>query len=439
MPRKNGAPPRSCFPLTIRIDRIGADGDGIAIQPDHTTLYLPFTLPGETVSVAGLRKRGEGWTGDAEILAPSPDRITPPCPHFGTCGGCSLQHWRIDAYLSWKRDALQSALRRAGYADAPVAPAIVTPPSARRRIDLAIRRGAGITLGLHAARSDAVLDITTCAVLHPTLLALLAPLRNLLRGLGALRRQGDAILNLLDTGPDLLLRLDAPLTTVDRTRLAAFAATHGLRRISIAIGKGAPETGCLMGPPSITFAGVTVTPPPGAFLQASAIGEAAVAQAVLAGLPDKLPGRARIAELYAGCGTLTFHLVNHARISALEGDADAVNSLRAAANASGLAGRITAETRDLARRPLAASELKAFDVIVLDPPHAGAATQITEIAAAGVRRVIYVSCNPAALARDAERLAQSGYQVLTATPIDQFLWSARLESVVVFDRPRRSG
>ena len=284
-----------------------------------------------------------------------------------------------------------------------------------------------------------MLDIATCAVLHPALLALLPPLRNLLRGLGALRRQGDAVLNLLDTGPDLLLRLDAPLTTVDRTRLAAFAGTHGLLRISVAVGKDSPETGCLLGPPSIAFAGIKVTPPPGAFLQASAIGEAAIVQAVLAGLPDKLTGRARIAELYAGCGTLTFHLANHARVAAFEGDAAAVAALRAAANASGLAGRIAAETRDLVRRPLAAGELKAFDAVVLDPPHAGAATQIAEIAAAGVRRVLDVSCNPAALARDAERLGQAGYKVLAATPIDQFLWSARLESVVVFDRPRRSG
>jgi len=251
-----------------------------------------------------------------------------------------------------------------------------------------------------------------------------------LRGLSALRREGAAVANLLDTGPDLLLRTDADATAADRTRLAEFAAAHRLARVSIARGAGTPETACLFRTPTATFAGIRVPPPPGAFLQASREGEQAIVGAVLAALPVK----GRIAELYAGCGTLTFPMARCARVAAFEGDAATAAALQSATNTAGRAGRIEVQQRDLARRPVSARELSAFAAVVLDPPHAGAAAQVAEIAASGVRRVIYVSCNPATLARDARVLRQGGYRMTSAIPVDQFLWSSRLESVTVFTR-----
>jgi 23S rRNA (uracil1939-C5)-methyltransferase len=252
--------------------------------------------------------------------------------------------------------------------------------------------------------------------------------------LTALRREAAIICNRLDTGPDVLLRTDAEPNASDRSRLAAFAEAHGVRRITWARGDGMPETAVLTEAPRIRFAGTDVTPPPGAFLQATADGERAIVAAILAGFPDKLPHRARVADLYAGCGALTFALAARARVAAYEGDAAALGALRAAVNGGGLAGRIEPHHRDLARQPLSAKELSAFAAVVLDPPYAGAAPQIAQIAASDVARVIYVSCDPAALARDAAVLRGAGYALLAATPIDQFLWSARLESVCVFAR-----
>jgi 23S rRNA (uracil1939-C5)-methyltransferase len=262
------------------------------------------------------------------------------------------------------------------------------------------------------------------------LFTLIAPFRELLRDVAGLRREGSLIINMLDAGPDVLLRLDADVSAADRSRLTAFARVHHVPRISVARSMREPETVCLLRQPTISFAGVPVTPPPGAFLQASAEGEAAIVAAVLSGLPAK----GRIAELYAGCGTLTFPLARHTRIGAFEGDAASAAALRSAANAAGLAGRVEVSQRDLVRQRLSADELSAFETVVLDPPHAGAVRQIAEIAPSSVRRVIYVSCNPATLERDAGLLRVAGFQILTALPVDQFLWSARLESVVVFAR-----
>ena len=345
----------------VTVEGIGADGDGYSTLPDGSRIFIKGTLPGERVRVRD---------GETELLSASPDRVAPPCPHFGACGGCALQHWRDEAYIGWKSELLEAALRRAGFDDVPMAPAARTPPRSRRRMDLAIRRyGATLTLGLHAARGTAVVDLQACHVLHPTLLALIAPLRQTLRSLSALRREGSAVVNLLDTGADLLLRTDADATAADRTRLTDFARTHGLPRISVARGRGVPETACLLRPPVVAFAGVPVSPPPGAFLQASREGEQAITAAVLAALPAK----GRIAELYAGCGTLTFQIAKRDRVAAFDGDAAAVAALRSAANANGLAGRIDAEQRDLDRQPLATRDLSKIAAVVLDPPHAGAA------------------------------------------------------------------
>ncbi len=414
----------------VTIGRIGADGDGIAILADGTPFYLPETLPGERVRARPLARRGEGWAGAADaVLAPSAERIVAPCPHFGACGGCTLQHWRDDAYAGWKRGLLVAALARAGFPDVPVAALVRTLPGTRRRADLAIRRlPSGISLGLHARGAADVVDLAVCPVLHPSLAALLGPLRAALGGLRALRAQGSAVLNLLDTGPDLLLRTDAEPGVADRAALACVGATYGLPRIAWAPARGPAEVVAQHGPATIALSGVVVAPPPGAFLQASREGEAAIVAGVLAGLPQD--GRTPVIDLYAGIGTLSLAIATRRRVVAFEGDAAAIAALRRAG------GWVTATQRDLARRPLLPAELAGAAAVVLDPPFAGAAAQMPAIAASGVACVVYVSCNPATLARDARVLREAGFAAAAATPIDQFLWSARLESVVVFVRSR---
>jgi 23S rRNA (uracil1939-C5)-methyltransferase len=283
-------------------------------------------------------------------------------------------------------------------------------------------------LGLHWLRSAEVIDLVECHVLHPTLVALIAPLRTLLSRVRAFRREASVIANLLDSGADVLIRTDAALDVTDRLALTEFARAHGLPRIAWAQGNDEPEPVAVLRPPTTMLSGISINPPPGAFLQASASGEAAI----IAAVRNALPARGRIAELFAGCGSITLALASHARIAAWEGDAASVGALREAANHAGLSGRVTATQRDLARQPLQGKELAGFAALVLDPPFAGAAAQVAHIAAAKLPVVIYVSCNPATLSRDAKLLRQAGYRLVSALPIDQFLWSARLESVAVF-------
>ena len=404
-------------------------------------MYVPYVLPGEMAGVAPRQKRGNGWAcADTRLIEESAERVEPPCALFGRCGGCVLQHWSSGPYLRWKEGLLRSALEQAGFADPEVRPILAVAPRTRRRVDLGVRRnGTDVIVGLHR-RASGLVDLrdATCEVMRPELAALIEPVRTMLRTLSALRRDGSVLITWLDDGADLVLRTDGTLSLADRVRLASFAREAGLLRLCWAKGGEAAEQVCRLGEPVVRFGGGSVVPPPGGFLQASAEGEALIVQAVLAGLPKQMRADAVVAELYAGCGTLTFSLAHAARVQAWEGNAEAVAALREGVWRSGLSGRIEAVQRDLARQPIDPATLRRFSAVVLDPPFAGAMSQVGAIAQARVKRVIYVSCNPAALKRDARVLHDAGYRVIGATPIDQFVWSARLEAVVVFEHDDRA-
>lgn len=421
--------------MELEVTALGAAGDGIAALPDGTTCFIPRALPGDRVRVAlGGRRRDGVPARLLEVLAAGTDRIAPACPHFDEgCGGCAVQHLAAPAQSQWKRDRLRAALARGGYPDAAVAATVTTPPGRRRRADFAIRRGpGGVALGFHKAGAAEVLDLQTCTVLDPRLVALIPLLRDMLRRMPALRRDGSAFVNLLDTGPDLVLRTDGPISSAERVALAAFAQQAGIPRIAWALKDGPVEIAAQSGPATIALSGAVLAPAPGAFLQASPEGEAAIIGAVLAALPGKLAGRGRIADLHAGLGTLSIPLAGRGRVTAFESDGAAVTALAAAAGRAGVP--LAAVRRDLDRQPLTAAEFAGFAAVVLDPPFGGAQQQVPLLARSAVPVVVYVSCNPAALSRDAKAFAEAGWTLAAATPIDQFVHSAQLEAVVAFTR-----
>jgi 23S rRNA (uracil1939-C5)-methyltransferase len=424
--------------MQIAIEAMGAAGDGIGRDEGGRPLFVPFALPGETVLAEPGAARGEGrFAALRSVETPSPDRVTPPCQHFGTCGGCVVQHWAAEPVAAWKGARVAEALARAGFPGIAVAPAAAGPPASRRRADFGVRRGAGgVVLGFHARGSAEPFDMAACFVIDPRLLALVEPLRAVLTRLSALKRVGSVMANLLDTGPDLLLRTDGTLSTRDRALLAEFGIAQAIPRIAWAAegDRGeAVEMAAQFGSVFLTLSGAEIVPPPGAFLQATPQGEAAIRAAVLEGLPKRLLGKPRIVELHAGLGTLSFALAMRGRVEAFESSAAAVAALHTAAGRAG--ARIKATRRDLVRQPLLPAELNGAAAVVLDPPFAGAVEQVAVLARSSVPRVIYVSCNPAALARDAAAFARApGWRVESAVAVDQFLWSSQVEAVVTFAR-----
>ena len=418
------------------VERLGVHGDGVATV-DGQALYIPFAAPGDRLRVQPGAPRGDGREARIlDILAPGPDRVVPPCPHFGTCGGCAFQHLASPCVADHKRDLLRRALAQRGL-EIEVAETISIPPGTRRRVSLAFRRGRTPVLGFNRRASHEVFDLAACPVLHPDLTALIAPLRGALAPLAALGRQADLRLTRTDSGIDLLLvpeRPRAPDLDI-RMTLADLAEAHDLARVSWQAdprrGGAAIEPVAARRAPRVTFGDAAVRIPADAFLQPSVEGERALAGLTVAAVAAAAHPVRRIADLYAGCGSLSFPLAGLAPVHAVEGDATMLAALTQARGTRPM----TTETRDLARRPLSATELSRFDAVVFDPPRAGAHAQAAQIAASRVPTVVAVSCNPATLGRDLRLLVDGGYHIERAVPVDQFPWSAHVEAVVVLRRP----
>ncbi|MBS0546997.1 MAG: class I SAM-dependent RNA methyltransferase [Proteobacteria bacterium] len=415
--------------VTLNIVEVGARGDGVADE-GRRRYFVPFSLPGEIVEAEPGEKRGEGIVADlVEVVAPSRHRETPPCAHFTICGGCSLQHWRLDVYTAWKVALIERALTQRGVPMPAFEKPLAGTPGERRRVDYVLRRqGKRVLAGFHERGSAKVVDVGNCVIARPTLVALLPPLRTALADILPDGASADAVANETDSGIDLLIRPHKRLElTVDRRQaLVELAETTGLARLSWG-GRGTAEPIVTRREPMLLLGEATVAVPPASFLQATKRAE----QTMRAGVKAWLGDAARLADLFAGVGALTLGWPG--KLALYEGDAAAVAAADAAARKRG-DNKVVAERRDLFRNPLLAAELNAFDAVVLDPPRAGAVAQVAELAQSRVKKIVYASCDPGSFARDARVLHDGGYRLEKLMPIDQFLWSSHVELIALFTR-----
>jgi len=332
--------------VRLTVDRLGHLGDGIGQGPDGP-VYVAQMLPGEVVEGT---LQGDRLT-EARIVTPSPDRIRPPCAHARTCGGCLMQH-ASDAFVAgWKEGIVRGALTGQGL-EAPFRPMHISPPRSRRRATLAARRTkGGVLLGFHARASDVLVAVPHCQLLHPDLIAAFPALEALVLTGGS--RKGELALSVTRSlgGPDVTVTGGKPLDAALMLGLARVAEAQGLARLT-----WDAEVVALRTAPMQRFGRALVAPPPGAFLQATAEGEAAL----LAAVDEATAGARRIADLFAGTGTFALPLAERAEVHAVEAEAAMLAALdRGWRQAEGLK-RVTTEARDLFRRPMEADELRGF-------------------------------------------------------------------------------
>lgn len=406
------------------VERLGRRGDGVA-HGDAGRALAALTLPGEAIE-------GEAQ-GDRipapRILTPSPDRVRPICAHYRACGGCSLMHASDGFTTAWKRQVVETALAARGL-PAPVEGVHVSPPMSRRRAVLSGRRTKkGALVGFHARASDVIVDLAECHVMRPQITAALPLLRRIT--VAGASRSGELSMTVIHgpAGLDLTVAGGKPMDPALFQVLAALAEEGGLARLTWQDQAGEGQS-ITRRPPALPMGRAQVVPPPGAFLQATAEGEAAL----LAAVRDVTAGAARIVDLFSGCGTFSLPLAETATVHAVEGLAAPLFALDAGWRAAPGLNRITTENRDLARRPLLADELNRFDAIVIDPPRAGAEAQAREIARSTVRRIAFVSCDPVNFSRDAQLLADGGFVLKRLRVVDQFRWSPHVETVAEFVR-----
>ncbi len=407
-----------------RVDHVGAQGDGV-VRTDDGPVYIPRTLPGEKIRADIVDGRGELL----DVLEPSPDRIEPACPHFGTCGGCALQHQSEESYRAWKQDQVVRALKSKGI-DAPVNETLPCAPKTRRRATFAaMRTRKTVRFGFFERATHTIVDIASCPILVPELEAAIPALRELV-GPG-LTRKGKASVSVTATSSGLDVTVTGGKADPDlglRQTLADGAAKADIARLTWDGDIIAERRS-----PVLDLAGIEVALPPGAFLQATKAGE----ETMVAMVTDALKTSGSVIDLFAGCGTFSLALASIHKVHAVEGAKAQCAALERAVRRQGPGAGLKplqVERRDLARRPVRHDELTGFDAAVIDPPRAGAAAQCEALAASTIPLIASVSCNPATFARDARTLIDGGYRLESVTPLDQFLWSPHIELVGIFRR-----
>ncbi len=408
--------------MIITVDRLGQHGDGICMT-DTGPIYAAGLLPGE---VAEGDLDGDTLI-NIRIVTPSPARVKPPCAHARACGGCLMQHAADGLVAGWKEDIVRGALAGQGLS-APFHPMITSAARSRRRATITGRKTkTGVLMGFHSRGTDTLIPVPGCQLLHPDLIAGFPGLEAIVK-LGSTRStEIQMTVTRSQSGHDISVTGGKALDGEMRMQLARLVETHSFARLT-----WSGETIALRANPQQRFGRAIVTPPPGAFLQATVDGEAALLAAV-----TKAVGHARrIADLFAGSGTFALPLAERAEVHAVESEAPMMAALEKGARGIEGLKRVTTEARDLFRRPLEPDELKSFDAVVIDPPRAGAEAQTKTLAAARVPVIAAVSCNPVTFARDALILINAGYVLDWVQVIDQFRWSSHVELAARFFMPK---
>jgi len=431
----------------LHIESLDMEARGVA-RRDGKVVFVEGALPGERVEAEILRRKPSYETARVgRVLRPSSQRVAPRCAHFGVCGGCAMQHLEPAAQVAVKQRALEDSFRHIG----GLSPARILPPlhgpswgyryRARLSVRLVPKKG-GVLVGFHERKSSYVADMRECHVLPAPVAALLMPLRALISELSAPDRMPQIEVSVGDAATVLVLRHLLPLTGDDLARLRAFGERHGVRWWLQPKG---PDTVHPLDPAdehALAYAlpefGLRMPYRPTDFTQVNhAINRALVGRAL--SLLDPQPGE-RIADLFCGLGNFTLPLATRAaEVVGVEGSSALTERAAQAAEAHGLSGRTSFATLNLFEVDAGwLRGLGRFDRMLIDPPREGAQAVAQALSALDLqerpRRIVYVSCNPATLARDAAILAhEGGYALKAAGVVNMFPHTGHVESIAVFE------
>ena len=426
------------------IESLDHEGRGVA-HVEGKAIFIEGALPGERVSYTSFRRKPafENARADA-ILKMSSQRVTPACPNFGICGGCSMQHLEVGAQAAAKQRVLEDAFWHiARLRPESILPPIIGPSwGYRRRARLTVRKvvkKGGVLVGFHEKRSSYVADMTSCAVLPAPISALLPKLRELVGALSIAERLPQIEVAAGDMPTVLVLRILEPLTVDDETKLRMFADANG---VTLYLQPGGPDTATPFHPPEalrpryhLPDFDVTLQFRPTDFTQVNHdVNRVLVRRAM--SLLDIRPGE-QVADMFCGLGNFTLPLARlGARVVGVEGSAPLVARAKENAIFNGLDSRIEYHVANLFE--VTADQLTGwgrFDKMLIDPPREGAIELVKALDGDAPARIVYVSCNPATLARDTAVLVnEKGYRLVAAGIANMFPHTSHVESIALFER-----
>ena len=429
---------------TLFIESLDQEGRGVA-RCDGKAVFVEGALPGETVTASVYRKKPSYEVATlGELLQPSAMRVEPRCPHFGNCGGCSLQHLDARAQVAVKQRVLEDSLWHIGRVrPEQMLPAIYGPAwGYRHRARFAVRhvpKKGGALVGFHEKKSSYVADMDSCEVLPPRISVLIRPLRNLVDTLSIRSRLPQIEVALGEEADVLVLRVLEPLQPPDVQALREFADRHGVRLYLQPGGPGSAGPMSDADGTDLYYAlpefDLRIYFSPTDFTQVNHAVNGVLVRRALA-LLDPQPGE-RVADCFCGVGNFTLAIARRgAAVVGVEGSAELVRRATRNAEANGLSASASFIERDLYRAgsdPLAG--LGRFDRMLIDPPRDGAVELVKSLPEEGLQRLVYVSCSPGTLARDAAVLTQTkGYRLSAAGVVNMFPHTSHVESIAVFDK-----
>lgn len=427
----------------VTVTSLSHDGRGVA-RLEGKAVFIDGALPGERVRFRYRQRHKRYDHGELiEILEPSPHRTTPPCPHFGTCGGCDLQHLRPESQIQAKQQVLAEQLEHLGKVEPESWLTPITGPvlGYRRRARLGVRfvPGKGVVIGFRQRHKSFLANLDTCLVLEPNIAALLPELHELIGQLSCRDRLPQVEVAVGDEAAALVFRHLRPLTPQDKALLLAFGQRHGIR---IYQQPDRPGSIAALWPADAqplyyrlpTF-DVKIYFEPSDFIQINnPVNQAMVAQALQLLAPQ---AHEKVLDLFSGLGNFTLPLARQAKqVLGVEGEAPLVERARRNArlnnigNAEFIAANLYQEN--------AAQAWAGFkaDKLLLDPPRGGAMETIKSLSEPLPSKIVYVSCYPATLARDSEYLVHAlGYRLAAVGVMDMFPQTSHVESMALFTRP----
>ncbi|MGD9637482.1 MAG: class I SAM-dependent RNA methyltransferase [Alphaproteobacteria bacterium] len=417
------------YQAELEITSLGASGDGLAYSKGKK-IFVPLALSGEKVlaEISGDRARV------LSISEKSPERRNPPCPYFGKCGGCTLQHLTEDAYSNFKKDIFEKTLKMQGIEYHKDIDIFATKTESRRRAELVFYNlgNSNVMFGFNQKQSHNIVGITKCLLLRPEINQILEPLKKLCSRF-EVKQKGDIKVTLGSNGLDILFKLKNPPDLEALENISAFAQEYDLAAIGYTSLKEPDYMPvAVRRTPMINFSGYEVEIPQDCFLQPSQEGEAFLVSKII----TEAVGSKYALDVFSGLGVFTMALAKSGveKIKAFELDNKMVASLNRSAfkdSQSDIKGFV----RDIFKDPLSEEEFSDVDLVVIDPPRAGAAAQVAVLADMWCKpkKIVMISCNPSTFARDAKKLIDGGYEVKNINCLDQFTFSSHLEVVGIFE------
>ena len=419
--------------INLFIDKLDKSGVGISLMQNENVCLVPYTLPGERVKANIINKfKSKMYCSNLEILENSSERSNNTCEHFTKCGGCLLQHWQYENYKQWKFNLIRQPLLKLT-PDIKTLDMISTENFSRRRAKFFLRQNNNsCKLGFKKYKSETLININNCIIIDPEIMAFMSELKNAFNKIFLTNEILIFHVNKLDYGLDILIQTNKSLRIND---LINIFKNFKSKIISIYYQQNNqnPELILFYNKNKLSFGKDNVYGliPPAGFFQATKLAENELIKNILNEIQNK---NEYVLDLYSGSGTFTLPLLkNGYNVYAIDNNKSSIESLIKSSKEQNLFNNFKYNISNLTKEKIETHFFQNFDMVILDPPRAGAITQVTSLGKSKVKKIIYISCNIQTFLRDSKILLSYGYKIKYILPIDQFLYTSHLEIFSVFE------